>query len=999
MFKLLVSYTNNEQVTAVPRKIVMAVQSRIKGPGWKLLAVFLILSLGIAAAGRAYYLVQRAHLSRRVHSELAGIADLQVRRIAAWREDQLGDAVEISNNTLAAAQAARYLADPSDLRLRSDMLDWMRSLLLSGERSAVALLDAQGKVRLAVPGSYRGIHPRLSRAIQNTLATGTAFLSDLHLAPTPWGKTPHLELLVPLRVRAGAGRRTVGVLVLRIDANSFLYPLTQWWPTPSPTAETLLVRRDGGYVLFLNELRHRKGTALRLRMALQGEPTPAVMAVLGREGVLEVLRDYRGVPVVAAARSIPGTTWKLIAKVDEDEAYGPIRHVGVLAFVVVGLLVLGAGLSVGLLWQRQAAEFEAAQMRARLQREALRNHYNYLMHRGHDAILLLDSDMTVVNANDRAAEYFGTTFDELMGRDLGRLHAQAAAPPFADRLRALEEDSGVVLEVEHPRPDGSSFAAEVSARCTTVGGERYYQIIVRDITERKLAEAERARLTAAVEQTAEAVVVQGSDWNVQYINPSFARMTGFSTDEVLGRKLPDILPDGPAREAYRQALSTAQRGEFWESRVAMPRRDGATFDCYVTASPVRDSSGSVAGIVSLLRDVTQHVLLEERLRQSQNLEAIGRLAGGVAHEFNNLMTVVLGFSRIVGSRVSADPVLSKHVEQIIKAAEQATELTQQLLAFSRKQVVQPRVLSPAELVLGMHRVLQRVLGEDIDLFSTAVPDAWSVKADPSVIQQVILNLAANARDAMPEGGKLTIEVANAILDEAYARRHADVTPGPYVVISVTDTGRGMDQETMSHVFEPFYTTKGLANASGLGLASVYGMVKQSGGHISVYSEVGKGTTFRVYLPRFADASDDAFELSPSDVELGRGETVLVVEDDDMVRDLVVEVLGSHGYTVAGAKTPEEAERICRANPETMRLLVADVVMPGMSGEQLGDRLLDIQPGMQILYMSGYPEAAAAHGGHIGRPRHYLSKPFTADGLLKKVRDALDEPARQGGGVG
>ncbi|MGQ9524643.1 MAG: PAS domain S-box protein [Armatimonadota bacterium] len=965
----------------------MRSNSTTKKRGWRLVVAFAVLSLGIAAAARAYYLAQKANLSRSVRYQLASIADLKVRQIARWREDQIDDACAVASNTFAAAYVARYLANPSDRRLRSEVTAWMRSLLASGERSAVLLLDASSRIRLAVPNSAGRFGSNLRKMVKTAIASGAVGIGNLHTAQSTWGRRPHLDLVAPLKT--ANDRRPVAVLAWRIDASKSLYPLIQSWPTPSRTAETLLVRRDGDHVLFLNELRHRKGTALQLRRPIRGDSIPAVLAVLGREGVVEGCRDYRGVPVVAVVRSVPGTTWKLVAKVDEEEAFGELHRVAVLASVVVGLLVLGAGLATGLLWQKQIADYEAAQARERLQQEALRNHYNYLMHRGHDSILLLDENMTVINANERAAEWHGVHLDDLLGTNLDGLRSRAGVPSLGSRLRTLDVDAGTVFEIEHPRPDGGSFSVEVSARCTQVGDQRYYQIIARDITERKQAEAERARLSAAVEQARDATVVQDADWNVQYVNAAFIQMTGLPADEVLGRKLTDRFPEGPAREAYRQALITAQHGDIWEGQLVLPSRDGAERHCYVVVSPVRDPSGHITNLVSVLRDITREILVEEHLRQAQKLDAVGRLAGGVAHEFNNLMTAVIGFSRLLASHVTSDPTLSRYTQQITKAAERAAELTRQLLAFSQKQIIQPRVLRLGELVVGMHGVLQRILGENITLLSTSAPDVWSVKADPALIQEIIVNLAANARDAMPNGGKLTIEVANSILDDAYASRHPDVVPGPYVVISITDTGHGMDRETLEHLFEPFYTTKGLATASGLGLASVYGMVKQSGGHISVYSEVGRGTTFRVYLPRSKE-DIPAPEILVQDAEPGRGETILVVEDDEMVRNLVVDVLGSYGYSVLSAGTPDDALEACRANPGAVDLLLADVALPGMSGRALADRLGELKSDIRVLYMSGYPEGAAVHSGHVDTSGHYLSKPFTAQALLKKVREVLDE---------
>jgi len=382
---------------------------------------------------------------------------------------------------------------------------------------------------------------------------------------------------------------------------------------------------------------------------------------------------------------------------------------------------------------------------------------------------------------------------------------------------------------------------------------------------------------------------------------------------------------------------------------------------------------------------------QQQLLQVQKMEAIGRLAGGVAHDFNNLLTVLGGRSRLLLDRLRRDDPLRRDIELIQETADRAATLTQQLLAFSRKQVLAPKVLDLNAVVVNMDTMLRRLIGEDIDLVTVPGPALGRVKADPGQIEQVIMNLAINARDAMPRGGQLTIETANVELDEAYARRHVAVRPGPHVMLAVSDTGPGMDAETQARVFEPFFTTKEPGKGTGLGLATVYGIVKQSGGNIWVYSEPGRGTTFKIYLPRVEEAAEP---VEPAKALAGppRGlETVLVVEDDEALRELAREILQSHGYTVLEARHGGEALPIGERHAGPIHLLVTDVVMPWMSGRELARRLMPAHPEMKVLYVSGYTENAVVHNGVLDPDTAFLQKPFTPDALARKVREVLDAP--------
>jgi two-component system cell cycle sensor histidine kinase/response regulator CckA len=404
---------------------------------------------------------------------------------------------------------------------------------------------------------------------------------------------------------------------------------------------------------------------------------------------------------------------------------------------------------------------------------------------------------------------------------------------------------------------------------------------------------------------------------------------------------------------------------------------------------VRDASGVVRQLRGVMVDITEYKQLEEQFQQAQKMEAVGRLAGGVAHDFNNLLTVITGYAQLLSGRLGAVEPLSQYVDEIQKAGGRAAALTRRLLAFSRKQAIAPQVLDLNAAVANMEKILRRLIGEDIELETVQRPDLGMVKADPAQIEQVIMNLAVNSRDAMPQGGKLIIETANVELDGAYAGSHVAVSPGPYVMLAVSDTGVGMDAETRARIFEPFFTTKERGRGTGLGLATVYGIVKQSAGNIWVYSERGRGTTFKIYLPRAEEVVVAAHVFAAQATPPRGSETILLVEDEDGVRSLVRRVLQESGYTVLEASRPNEALTTCQQYEGLIHLLFTDVVMPQMSGRELAEKLSSLRPETKTLYMSGYTDEAILHHGVLDPGMPFLQKPFTTEAIAHKVRQVLD----------
>jgi PAS domain S-box-containing protein len=506
----------------------------------------------------------------------------------------------------------------------------------------------------------------------------------------------------------------------------------------------------------------------------------------------------------------------------------------------------------------------------------------------------------------------------------------------------------------------------------------------------RLEETQR-RLSTAVEQSAEAVLITDVAGTILYVNPAFERISGYSRAEAIGQN-PRMLKSGKHGDTfYRHLWQSIRTGNVWQGRFINKSKDGSLYIEEATITPLRDPAGQIVNYVAVQHNVTREVELEEQFRQAQKMEALGRLAGGVAHDFNNLLTVIHLSTRLLERQVHPGDPLWEHVQRIQDAGQRATKLTKQLLSFSRRDVVELLELNLNDVVRDVTRMLQRIIGEDIELLMKLGKDLWLVHADLSQIDQVIMNLVVNARDAMPDGGLLTIETANVLLDSAYAARHVDAQPGDHVMLAISDTGIGMDAEVKTRIFEPFFTTKEQGKGTGLGLATVYGIVKQAGGHIRFYSEKGHGTTFKVYLPRAEGTGTlRRFASVVGRASLDRGsETVLVVEDDESVRDLTVAILKNQGYRVLIARNGEEALRISQEHVGPIRLLLTDVVMPQMSGRDLAERLRALRPELRVLFMSGYTDETIARHGLLDAGVAFLSKPLTLDALVRKVRDVLE----------
>ena len=508
-------------------------------------------------------------------------------------------------------------------------------------------------------------------------------------------------------------------------------------------------------------------------------------------------------------------------------------------------------------------------------------------------------------------------------------------------------------------------------------------------SERRRIEIDRATLAIAVEQAAEEILITDANGNIRYCNPAFERFTGYTRAEVVGRN-PRFLNSGRQDQAFfRDLWNTILEGRVWTGRFTNRRKDGTLYEAEGTISPMHDAEGRLNGFVAARHDVTGRLQMESQLRQSQKLESIGRLAGGVAHDFNNLLTVILGYSRVLlEEHAKPDDPMRGYVQEIMAAGERAARLTRQLLSFSRKQILLPRPIALDVLVQEMRPMLQRLVGEDIQVEAPPPEQRMMIRSDPDQMSQILMNLAANARDAMPHGGTLKIAMQQSDAEDLPAGAPARIQAGPAVRLTVSDTGLGMDEQTRQRLFEPFFTTKELGQGTGLGLATVYGIVQQSEGFIEVCSEPGQGSVFHIYLPLLEGAAEEAPAALASKAK-GGSETILVVEDQDDLRRLVSTVLESNGYRVLDAVDGRSALKVASDTENPIDLLLTDVIMPDLTGKQVADQILRSRPQIRVLFMSGYPGDVIARKGVLDRGIFYLPKPFTIEALSAKVREVLD----------
>ena len=658
--------------------------------------------------------------------------------------------------------------------------------------------------------------------------------------------------------------------------------------------------------------------------------------------------------------------------------------------VVQGLVALVLIFDIYTIFQ----QLQIHRMRNRLaEREEL---FRLISENAADMIAVVDMDGRRIFNSDAYQKILGYSAEELKNSSsMDQIHPDDRERVKAAAAEARRTGVGKNLEYRIRHKNGTWLVLESTSSVIgdASGVPEKLVIVNRDITARKQA-SEALRLSevsfrSVIENAPYGIYRAQASGKLLLVNPALQKMLGYESQaELLQLNLTTDVYVDPLEQQRVNDLFSKQR-EFTDVQVDWKRKDGTPIKVRCTGWFVKSAIDGAAYFEVFAEDVTEKWLLERQLRMAQKMEAVGRLSGGIAHDFNNLLGVIIGYSQVLKRTLPPGTPFLEHAEEIEKAGQRAASLTRQLLAFSRQQVLAPAVLNINSLISEMEKMLPRLIGEDIEIVIALDPAIGRVKADHGQLEQVVMNLAVNARDAMPDGGKVVITTSNVVLDDAWTRSHPGSKAGDFVMLSVADTGTGIDSETLAHIFEPFFTTKERGKGTGLGLATVYGVVKQSGGYVWVESALGKGTAFEIYLPRIEELVSVPEPVAPI-VEAFRGaETILLVEDADALRKLTHMLLEQHGYRVLVAANGAAALQLVEQKPERINLLLTDVIMPGLNGRALAGRLELLQPGLKILYMSGYTDDAIMDHGVLESGTHLLHKPFSEENLIRKVREVLD----------
>jgi PAS domain S-box-containing protein len=959
-------------------------------------AYLLAFAVGTAIiAGFTWHQVREERRVALAHWEARAstIAGARARLVTEWLGTGMADA-----RSLAELAWVRSLLAANEPEARRQVTQHIEQLVKTHALEAVWIQDAQGRVLAHAPAATTAAPAGADVRARVEPGRGVGVVLERREGTR---RLVSFSAEVPTAGRGAQPAR--GIVTLQRSAASLFALLAE---EGSTTGETLLFGPEGASHAYLSPLRHRRAGWDAAARSLDWLSEAARDAAASGETFAEVT-DYREVPVLAATRWIGPAGWGLVFKIDRDEALAEFYRAGRLSGLAAMFLTMALGaVLVGLWRQRQHAALLRQQIGQERALFALKTYADRIVASIPSGLLVLSDDLRVLSANRSFLESFALREADVVGRLLRDVFdTDGLAQRARDVMRSGMPQHDVLFDL---RPVAAQPARPV--RVTMAGihvpeeDEARLLMVVQD-----LSEQERLRAARQASEQRFRDLVQDLDAIVWEADATTLRFTFVSqrAEAILGypprrwMEDPDFWQTRFHPDDRDRAMANFREGVNTEFEYRSVAADGTVLWLRDIVRVVRSADGRGPVLRGLTVDLTERRRAEDALRQSEEqlrqaakMDAIGKLAAGVAHDFNNLLMVISGRTELLLARLKARTQLRQEILLIHKTAERAAALTHRLLAFSRKQVLQPKVLDVNAIVTNMRGMLQRLIGEHIELVTNRYQDLGRVKADQRQIEQVILNLAVNARDAMPDGGTLTIETANVDLPEGSPRREEGMRPGPYVLLAVRDTGVGMDAETQARLFEPFFTTKQAGEGTGLGLSTVYGIVKQSGGHIWVESAPGEGSTFKIFLPRVAEPLDVAEEPEFPPAALGGTETILLVEDSHQVREVVRKMLVMEGYSVLETRDAGEALQLCQQHQGPIHLMLTDVIMPKVSGPELARRVAMLRPETRVVYMSGYTDGAIARHGVLDTDTAFLQKPFTAEALARKIRAVLDEPREE-----
>ena len=937
--------------------------------------VFATLSFLIVFTAIRYRKYQARLIEDEARTTLQSVNDNKAEQLVRWQQERLADAAVLSRAMQFFEPLRRVAAGTASPRDRAAVLDWLESLIASKRYVNAIITTAAGESLLAV-GEYLPRSEHYRALAIHALANGQPLMTTLHND----GGLPRLHAGLTIPIPGTRGRSTTALL-LAVDPAKELYPIISWWPRTRKSAETVLIAREGSEVVYLSPSRHAGIELARQRVSVDEQHRSVVRAAAVGNGAADGI-DYRQQAVIAMARKLPISNWTLETKIDRAEVKSSVAASDRLLAFMALLLILLSGVALGILWRFVSGLIEEPFRKTQAMLETI-------IQASPAAMVALNEESLVTLWNPAAERLFGWLEKEVQGR------------PLPDGLGALPGCRNA-QHIAVTGKDGQPVSVSVSSAPLQDGrGRREGSLTVCiDVTDQRRAEASLRQSERDFRELVEGApigILIETEYNVRYLNRTALELLG-GTDLALVAGAPVIEWVHPDyRDLARQRLERLhQEGTPAEgAELRYLRLDGTAF--WVNARSISYTCQDRPGSIVFFTDLTAEKAaqrekseLEEKYRQAQKLESIGRLAGSIAHDFNNHLTVINGYSRLLAEDHSIAPDVRQMLGQVLEAGVRATQLTRQLLAFSRKQLIEFKTLNVNDAIRASEKMFRTLIGEDVRFDLLLEPDLEPILADHGQLNQVLMNLLVNARDAMPEGGRLTVETANVRIEPSFTTTRPELKPGPHVLLSVTDSGCGMDQETLAHAFEPFYTTKQEAG-TGLGLATVFGIVHQMNGAIDLESAPGEGTSFKLYFPATEQSAAEPAALEQRAAPSRASELVLLAEDSEQLRRFTASVLASAGYRVLEAASGTEALEVYRRThpDQRIQLIITDVIMPEMNGKQLAEALWQSDDRLPVLFTSGYTASKLANVDLSDTRASYLPKPFTANDLLRRVREALD----------
>lgn len=955
--------------------------------------------------GGWFYVAQEEHVREISQTNLGAISRLKIDQITNWRNQLLKTAVLVSNDQNVYESIVEHRRQPS-VETRDQVIEILsKTNILLNSKSVKIYNEALESLLHATDDTV--IQPELGQSLSEAISMKQPVLSDLY--HSQYLKRPVIDLVIPIPLE-----NPLSFLVFSIDTGQFLYPLIQTWPGYSQTAETLLIRQENNSVLFLNNLRHRTGAALTLKISLQDEDVPAVMAVNGVEGLVEGT-DYRGVPVLAVIKPVPDTDWFMITKIDLEEVFSnwQVRSILLFSLIFSGIAIVVTLVIV--LWQRNQKVHYRSLLRTRVNLEQtekalLKSSQNlqFVLNSANIGMWEWDAKTDKLRLDGIAQRLLGLetqqvdTLVKSLDWWLERVH-----PDDRHELLQLgavfdstENDHYLEFRCLHADDQFRWIEAHAGVRQTDEAGKAtIINGMLKEITAQKQAQLalmkSEKRFRKVFNLLPIGLWIADENGALLTGNPAGVRIWG--GEPLVGQDEYRVfkarrLPSGKEIEPDDWALvHTITRGITVENELLeIDAFDGVTRTILNFTSPILDEGGAVEGAIVLNLDVTREKeeekarqKLEEELRQSQKLEAIGRLAGGIAHDFNNKLQTILGFANLAMDDAQPDTELHESLNEILKAASSSADLTRQLLTFARRQMIDPVTMNLNDEIKNLLKMLNHLIREEIELKLNPADDLWNIKIDPAQVDQILANMVVNSRDAIQGNGTITVSTENVTMTDLL-----EIPAGEYVCLKIADTGTGINPEHQDKIFEPFFTTKPMDQGTGLGLATVFGIMKQNKGYIRVKSTMGKGTVFSLYFPRSLDGILPTDTLEPDVLKPAQNSRILVVEDDAQLLNFCLKTLQKFGFMVIAESDPREALDYASSTETPIDLLITDVIMPELNGKQLWEQVRKYHPQCECLFISGYAADIISGHGVLDEDAYFLPKPFSIKQLSSKISEIL-----------